>query len=45
MLVDVQYKAWVCSRLIAGIAGFNPAENMEVRLLLSVVCLAASAKN
>jgi hypothetical protein len=43
----VQYKAWFCSCLIAGIAGSNPTEGMEVqvRLLLSVVCLAASAKN
>jgi len=30
-MVDVQSKAWVCSRSIAGIADSNPAEGMDVR--------------
>ena len=29
----LQSKAYVCDRLIAGIAGSNPAENVDVRLL------------
>lgn len=31
--VAVQSKALVCDRLIAGTAGSNPAEGMDVRLL------------
>jgi hypothetical protein len=31
-------KTWVCGRSFAGIAGSNPAEGMDVCLLLSVVC-------
>jgi hypothetical protein len=33
--VAVRSKAWVCSRLSAGIAGSIPAENMNIRLLCS----------
>ena len=33
ILVAVQSKALVCDRLIAGTAGSNPAEGMDVRLL------------
>ena len=32
-----QSKSWVCSRWLAGIAGSNPAEGMDVFLLL-VLC-------
>jgi len=44
--VAMPSKAWVCSRLSAGIAGSIPAEDMNVRLscLLSVVQVAASVK-
>jgi hypothetical protein len=44
--VAVWFNVEVCGRLIAGIAGSNGAEGMEVRLqcLLCVVHLAASAK-
>jgi hypothetical protein len=31
--VAVLSKEWVCSRLIAGIVGSNPAEGMDVCLL------------
>ena len=31
------YKAWVCDRLLAGIASSNPAGGMDV-CLVSVVC-------
>ena len=31
-------KAWVCSRSLAGIAGLNPAGDMDV-FLLSVLCV------
>jgi hypothetical protein len=43
--VSARSKAKVCSRLIAGIAGLNPAEGMDARLLclLCVVQGAASA--
>jgi hypothetical protein len=41
MLVPIQVtarsKAWVCDHSLAGIAGSNPAEGMDVSLL-SVVC-------
>jgi len=30
--VALQSKAWVCSRLIAGNAGLNPAEGKNVRV-------------
>jgi len=33
ILVAVRSKAYVCSRWIAGIAGLNPVEDMDVRLL------------
>jgi len=36
--VAVQYKAWVCGRLLAGIVGSNPARDMDVCLLL-VLCV------
>jgi hypothetical protein len=36
--VAAQFKAWVCSRLLAGIADSNPAGDMDVCTLLSVVC-------
>ena len=36
--VAVLSKALVCGRLIAGIAGSNPAEGMDVRLLC-LLCL------
>jgi len=44
--VVVWSKAWVYSRLSAGIAGSIPSEDMNVRLLclLCVVQVAASAK-
>ena len=32
-LVTAGSKVWVCARLLAGIAGSNPAGNMEVCLL------------
>ena len=37
--VAVQSKVWACCRLIAGIAGSNPAEGMGIRFscLLCVV--------
>ena len=31
-------KAYVCGRLLAGIAGSNPTGGMDVSLLLSVAC-------
>jgi hypothetical protein len=31
--VDARSKAWVCGRLLAGIAGSNPAGDMDVCLL------------
>jgi hypothetical protein len=31
--VAAKSKAWVCGRLVAGIAGSNVAEGMDVRLL------------
>jgi hypothetical protein len=34
--VAVSSKAWVCGRLLAAVAGSNPAENMES--LESVLC-------
>jgi len=33
MPVGVRAKAWVCDRLLAGIAGSNPTEVMEICLL------------
>jgi hypothetical protein len=39
-MVAVQFK--VCSRSIAGIAGSNSAEGMDVRLLFFVVCCVGS---
>ena len=44
--VAVLSKAWVCCRLIDGIAGSNPVEGTDVRLLclLCVVWVAAPAK-
>jgi hypothetical protein len=43
--VAVRSKAWVWSRLIAGITGSNPVEGMDVSLwcLFCVVQVAASA--
>ena len=42
--VAVRSNSYVCGRFIAGIAGSNPAEDMDVRLLclLCVVYVAAS---
>jgi hypothetical protein len=34
--VVVRSKAWVCGRLISGIAGSNPAEGVDI---LSLVCV------
>ena len=39
ILVSMQSKGYVCSRCIAGIAGSNPAEGMNVRLLSAVCCV------
>jgi len=33
------FKAWVCSRLLAGIADSNPARSMDVCLLKMCVCV------
>jgi hypothetical protein len=33
-----RYKASVCGHSLAGIAGSNPADDMDVCLLMSVVC-------
>jgi hypothetical protein len=33
LLVVTHYKAWVCSRSFAGIAGLNPVGGMDVCLL------------
>ena len=30
MMVAVRFRAWICSSLIAGIAGSNTADNMGV---------------
>jgi hypothetical protein len=35
--VAVRYEAWACGRLLAGIAGSNPAEDMDVLWVLYVV--------
>jgi hypothetical protein len=40
--VHARSKASVCSRLIAGMAGSNPAEGMDV-LLLSLLCVVLGA--
>jgi hypothetical protein len=37
ILVAVRSKAWVCGRLLPGIAGSNPTGDMDV-CLVSVVC-------
>ena len=44
--VAVRSKAFVCSRLSAGIAGSIPAEDKNIRLLclLCIIQVAASAK-
>ena len=31
--VTVRFKAWVCERLLAGLAGSNPDGEMEISLL------------
>ena len=33
MPVAMRYETWLCSCLVAGIAGSNPAEGLDVRLL------------
>jgi len=33
----VQSKEWICSRLLAGIAGSNPTGNMDVNVVCSKV--------
>jgi hypothetical protein len=36
--VAVRSKACVCGRLLAGFAGLNPTRDMDICLVLSVVC-------
>jgi hypothetical protein len=36
--VAVRFKAYICSHLVAGIAGSNPTEGMDVPSLVFVVC-------
>jgi len=40
--VGGQSKAWVCRHLIAGIMGSHPAEGMDVKSLVFVVCCVCS---
>jgi len=37
-MVTARSEAWVCGRLLAGMAGLNPAVDMNVLSLVSVVC-------
>jgi len=36
--VAAQFKAWVCDRSLAGIAGSNPARTMDVSIVSVVSC-------
>jgi hypothetical protein len=36
--VAARSKAWVCGRLVAGIAGSNPARGMDVCLCVYMLC-------
>ena len=36
--VAARSKAWVCGRSLAGTAGSNPAEGLDVCLFVSAVC-------
>jgi hypothetical protein len=40
--VVVRSKAYVCGRFVAGIAGSDPAEGMDVRLLCLLLCCVGS---
>jgi hypothetical protein len=39
--VAAQSKAWICGRLLAGIAGPQPAGGMDVLSLVNVMCCQA----
>jgi hypothetical protein len=41
-VVTVRSKAWVCSRLITGIVGFNPAKYTCDRLFCLLCCVGGS---
>jgi len=36
--VSARSKAWVCGRLLAGVAGSIPAAGMDVLSLVSIMC-------
>jgi hypothetical protein len=42
--VTARSKAYVCGRLVAGIAGSNPAEGMDVCLLCLYVVLSCAGR-
>jgi hypothetical protein len=43
-LVAARSKAYVCGRLVAGVAGSNPAEGMDVCLLCFYVVLSCAGR-
>jgi hypothetical protein len=42
--VAARSKAWVCGRLVAGIAGSNPAEGVDVFLCVYMLCCPVSVE-